>query len=135
MVEGDGKEFIYIGHKAQTELGRLLSDTTTMNLVTKWGVFKTLAGYSVFLRTGCLYPDVYKDMTGTQAAAAMRDTVEVKNPNAGRNMRAALFKHVMKNEPLRKMLVESTLPFKGTRLYCQYWERLREQLKSRANMP
>lgn len=128
--EVDGKDYIRIHTKGVTELGRLLSEYSDTYIETRWGKFRTIAGLSAFLRTGCNNPEIYKAMNRMQVIAHMKTASTVPNPNYNRSMKAALHSYVIRNERLKELLVGSELPFRdGSQYYIDYYEKLREKLR------
>ncbi len=126
----DGVTAIFISHTGKTELGRLLSEKMINNVVTPFGVFKNIVGYSAFLKTGCNNAPVFMAMSYRQAKDYIRSVEYVKNPNLTRCLHTVLYKNVMKNDELKRLLMESTLPFEGPDFLTKYYTKLRTRLLS-----
>lgn len=131
----DGVDHIRIHINAETELGRMLSDFSSVPVVSsKWGKFKTAVGYTVFLRTGCTHPELYQNLDSFQAVNKAKREESVHNPMYNTDYKSGLTSKVINCPELFQLLVQSELPFvvyeKGNSIIVPHYTALRDRLKS-----
>ena len=109
----DGKTHINIDARGQTELGRMLVHTFKSNMIhPTFGPFNSIEGFWAYIRSNVKSDrDRFRYVSGTTAKRESR----IKDPRYIQNfhdiiIEANYFK-ILQNEKLKKLFIESTLPF------------------------
>lgn len=141
----DGITHINIYSKAQTPLGRGLSNWDICNIETSMGKFKTIEGLIFFMGS---FDGRFRDMTGFDAkynGNKLDRSIRIPEEIFKEKIIEAMWAKLYRSKPLLNLLKESTLPlvhyynYSGKMIFApkwdwqvQEWEKIREELKNEA---
>lgn len=139
----DGETHINIYSKAQTPLGRGLSNWDICNIRISIGFFKTIEGLIFYLGS---FDEKFRGMTGFEAKVAgdkMDRDIRLPEDVFRRFIIEAMYAKINKDADLRLLLKDSTLPFQHYYNYggkqikipkwdwqVQTWEKIRTELNT-----
>lgn len=144
----DGIDHCNVYTKGKTLLGRMMTNLSNCHIThPRYGDFRTLEGLWYYLKTG-KNEEMFRVLSGYDARNLGKDMDKIWDQEFQREFKVGIICKILASEDLRKMLIESELPFvhyyyygkdpaklvvvvpKGHEWQMEFWTDMRTKLKN-----